>query len=216
LAREEEFRTFAAARYSALVRTAFLLVGDRGCAEDLAQSTLIKTYLAWGRLRAPENADAYARRVLVRLAIRSLRRRWAGEIPTENIAGPAADPAAGDIAIDVRRALAALPGGQRAVLVLRYLDDRSEAETAALLGISIGTVKSRAFRGLKSLRRTGLLDAEVADFRRSFDNVVSAARPAPPARPRHCDGSSRRWQRGRSCVTGCRRISDASGSVPVR
>src|SRR4029077_18871265 len=90
LAREDEFRTFVAARYGTLVRTAFLLAGDRGVAEDLAQSALIKTYLAWGRLHAVENADAYARRTLIRLAARSRRRRWDAEIPT----GPVTQPGA--------------------------------------------------------------------------------------------------------------------------
>jgi RNA polymerase sigma-70 factor, ECF subfamily len=167
VAHDDEFREFAAARYGALVRTAFLMAGDRGHAEDLAQSALLKTYLAWGRLRAPENAEAYARRTLIRLVARSRRRRWVGEIP----AGPDLDLAASagsagtdhaslDGVLDVRRALAALPAGQREVLVLRFLDDRTEAETATLLGISVGTVKSRTSRGLAALRQAGLLDAE--------------------------------------------------------
>jgi RNA polymerase sigma-70 factor (sigma-E family) len=165
LARDDEFRQFVAARYGALVRTAYLLDGDRGHAEDLAQSALIRTYLAWGRLRAPENADAYARRILVRLAARSRRRHWNGEIPTVHVselpdgARAVADPGR-ETAVDVRRALACLPAGQRDVLVLRYLDDCSEAQTAALLAISIGTVKSRASRGLENLRKAGLLAVE--------------------------------------------------------
>jgi RNA polymerase sigma-70 factor (sigma-E family) len=160
LAHEDEFRTFVAARYGALVRTAYLLTGDRGRAEDLAQSALIKTYLAWGRLRAVENADAYARRTLIRLAGRSGRRRWNAEIPTGQFVEQAARPPDDDVALDVRDALAALPSTQRQVLVLRYLDDRSEAETARLLGISVGTVKSRTSRGLGNLRRAGLLAVE--------------------------------------------------------
>jgi RNA polymerase sigma-70 factor (sigma-E family) len=170
LTRDDEFREFAAARYGALVRTGFLLAGDRGHAEDLAQSALLKTYLAWGRLRAPENAEAYARRTLIRLAGRARRRRWTGELPVGQVAesvartsGPGLFPVPGpavDHAVDVRRALAALPAGQREVLVLRFLDDRSEAETASLLGISAGTVKSRVSRGLASLRQAGLLAAE--------------------------------------------------------
>lgn len=158
MARDEEFGAFVAARYSALVRTAFLLCGDRGHAEDLAQSALIKTYLAWGRLRMPEKAEAYSRRTLIRLASRSRRRRWKAEIPAGHLTEQAVAGPEYGVAVDVRRALAELPVGQRAVLVLRYLDDRSEAETAALLGIPVGTVKSRASRGLGQLRQAGLLD----------------------------------------------------------
>jgi RNA polymerase sigma-70 factor, ECF subfamily len=167
VARDDEFIQFAAARYGALVRTAFLLAGDRGHAEDLAQSALLKTYLAWGRLRQPENAEAYARRTLIRLVARSRRRRWLGEIPSGHALDAAAssrsagtDQASVDGTLDVHRALAALPAAQREVLVLRFLDDRTEAQTAALLGISPGTVKSRTSRGLASLRQAGLLDPE--------------------------------------------------------
>ena len=162
MARDDEFAAFVAARYRALVRTGLLLTGDTGHAEDLTQSALIRTYLAWGRLREPANAEAYARRTLVRLALRARQRRWTAEVATaqvpENGTGSLAD--ADDLVLDVRRALAALPAAQRAVLVLRYLDDQSEAETARLLGISPGTVKSRAARGLASLRQAGLLDRE--------------------------------------------------------
>jgi len=163
VARDDEFAAFVAARYRALVRTGLLLAGDLGHAEDLVQSALIRTYLAWGRLRDPASAEAYARRTLTRLAVRARRRRWRGEVATGELPEPARPGRAdggGDLAVDVRRALAALPAGQRAVLVLRYLDDLSEAETARLLGISPGTVKSRAARGLASLRQAGLLDRE--------------------------------------------------------
>jgi RNA polymerase sigma-70 factor (sigma-E family) len=162
--RDDEFAAFVAARYRALVRTGLLVTGDSGHAEDLTQSALIRTYLAWGRLREPGNAEAYARRTLVRLALRARQRRWNGEIAAGRVpdagAGAATDTGFDDLVLDVRRALAALPPGQRAVLVLRYLDDQSEAETARLLGISPGTVKSRAARGLASLRQDGLLDRE--------------------------------------------------------
>lgn len=164
MARDDEFAAFVAARYRALVRTGLLLIGDSGHAEDLAQSALIRTYLAWGRLRDPANAEAYARRTLVRLALRARQRRWIGEIAAEQVpergASMPTGPGQDDLVLDVRRALAALPAGQRAVLVLRYLDDQSEAETARLLGISPGTVKSRTARGLASLRHAGLLDLE--------------------------------------------------------
>jgi len=163
LARDDEFAAFVAARYRALVRTGLLLAGDRGHAEDLAQSALIRTYLAWSRLRDPENAEAYARRTLLRLALRARQRRWAGEVVSgrlPDLPEGEAHTAGGDLALDVQRALAALPMSQRAVLVLRYLDDQTEAETARLLGISTGTVKSRAARGLAKLRQAGLLDLE--------------------------------------------------------
>ena len=162
MARDEEFAAFAAARYRALVRTGLALAADLGHAEDLTQAALIRTYLAWGRLRDPAAAEAYARTTLVRLALRARRRKWTGEIAAGRLPEPPtrADGDAGDLAVDVRRALAALPPGQRAVLVLRYLDDLSEADTARMLGISPGTVKSRAARGLAALRQTGLLDLE--------------------------------------------------------
>ena len=164
MARDDEFADFVAARYRALVRTGFGLTGDVGHAEDLAQSALIKTYLSWGRLREPGNAEAYARRTLVRLALRERQRRWRGEISAGQLAElagaevPAVDSR--DLALDVRNALAALPADQRAVLVLRYLDDQSEADTAQMLGVPAGTVKSRAARGLAGLRKAGLLDRE--------------------------------------------------------
>jgi len=164
-ARDDEFADFVAARYRALLRTGLALTGDLGHAEDLAQSALIKTYLAWGRLREIASAESYARRTLVRLALRERQRRWHGEISAEQLPEPNASVAASqtasdDLAIDMRRALATLPVEQRAVLVLRYLDDQTEAETAHLLGISPGTVKSRASRGLASLRQAGLLVSE--------------------------------------------------------
>jgi len=163
LARDDEFAAFVAARYRALVRTGLLLAKDRGHAEDLAQSALIRTYLAWSRLRDPENAEAYARRTLLRLALRARQRRWSGEVATgrmPDLPEGEGHSGGGDLALDVRRALAVLPISQRAVLVLRYLDDQTEAETARLLGISPGTVKSRAARGLAKLRQAGLLDLE--------------------------------------------------------
>jgi RNA polymerase sigma-70 factor (sigma-E family) len=163
LARDEEFAEFVAARYRALVRTGLLLTGDVGHAEDLSQSALIKTYLAWNRLRTPASAEAYARTTLVRLALRARQRKWTNEIASgrvPDLAAPAVNGAAEDLALDVRRALATLPPDQRAVLVLRYFDDQSEADTARLLGIPRGTVKSRAARGLASLREAGLLDRE--------------------------------------------------------
>lgn len=157
--RDAPFRQFVAARYSSLVRTAFLLTGDRGHAEDLVQSALLRTYGAWRRLDDPGNAEAYTRKVMVRLATRWRRRRWHGEqparvLPETRIEDPAT---AVDLANAVRAALLQLPVGQRAVLVLRFYEQRTEIEIADLLGCSVGTVKSRASRALAALRAGGLL-----------------------------------------------------------
>jgi RNA polymerase sigma-70 factor (sigma-E family) len=152
---EESFGDFVRSRYAGLVRYAYLLTADRGLAEDLVQDALARTYGAWRRVAAPE---AYAKATLVRLALRGRRRRWRGETPT---AAPPDRPVATDdldLAESVRAALAALPAEQRAVLVLRFWEDRTERQIAELLDCSPGTVKSRAARGLAALRAAGLLD----------------------------------------------------------
>lgn len=158
---EAEFAEFVRARYPRLLRTTYLLVGDRGLAEDLVQSGLLKTLGAWDRLTRTEAAEAYTRTTIVRLAGRWGRRRWRGEIPTSHLpdTGTTAAPDV-VLTVDVRRALAGLPWEQRAVLVLRYFDDLSEADIAAALGCSVGTVKSRASRALTTLRRDGVLTPE--------------------------------------------------------
>ena len=158
---EQQFADFVSARYPSLVRTGYLLLGDRGHAEDLVQSALERTYLAWRRLHEAANAEAYTRTVMIRLATRWRRRRWTGEIPTGDLPElPGADPAAGlDEADLLRQALLRLPLGQRAVLVLRYYADLPETEVAAVLGCSVGTVKSRAARGLDALRAAGVRQA---------------------------------------------------------
>ena len=154
------FAEFARARYPDLVRTAYLLIGDRGLAEDLVQACLVGTLGAWDRLAAPEVAEAYTRKAMVRLVGRWGRRRWRGEVPTSSL--PDSEQPGPDVAMamDVRRALARLPWEQRAVLVLRYFDDLNESDIAAALGCSVGTVKSRASRALTALRRDGLLASD--------------------------------------------------------
>lgn len=155
MSRDEDYTAFVALSYRSLVRTAYLLVGDRGHAEDLVQTALVKTYTAWPRLREPERAEAFARTTLVRATLRWRARRWHRELPSAHLPEAAGPDDAG--LIDVRRALATLPSGQRAVLVLRFLDDLSEAQTAHLLGISPGTVKSRTSRALAALRTSEVL-----------------------------------------------------------
>ena len=155
----DTFGAFVQASYVGLLRTAYLLTGDRGYAEDLVQQCLLTTYRSWGRLQDPDSAGAYTRTSMVRLATKWRIRRWHGEVPTAPLPEPAAtDHASGvDEAVLVRRALATLPAVQRAVLVLRYFDDLPEAEIAEILRCSVGTVKSRASRALAALRTQGLL-----------------------------------------------------------
>lgn len=151
---EARFRELVLRRGDALARTAFLLTGDWGKAEDLVQSALATTWTRWRSLRAPEAAEAYARRCMVRTATAWWGRRWRGEVPTAVLPDrPGESPYdAVDVADSVTRALAALTPRQRAVLVLRYFDDLSEADTAAALGCAVGTVKSTHSAALARLR----------------------------------------------------------------
>ena len=154
----QEFDDFVRGRSAALLRTAYALTGDRGHAEDLLQTALLRTARRWTAARdAPE---AYVRKVLVNLC--RDRVRWLQRRPREAALPDGADPpgVAGELAEQVgqRRsviqALMGLPAGQRQVVVLRFLEDLSVAETAELLGISQGTVKSYTSRALASLRVT--------------------------------------------------------------
>jgi RNA polymerase sigma-70 factor (sigma-E family) len=140
---DEGFERFVLSAYPALMHRAFLLVGDHGQAEDLVQSALTTAYTRWRRVREPH---AYLRTVMTRSAIGWRRRRWRGEHPTDPLPDrpdPGDAPADVDTADAVRRALMGLPAAQRAVMVLRYFEDCSEAEIAGILGCSAGTVKSR-------------------------------------------------------------------------
>jgi RNA polymerase sigma-70 factor, ECF subfamily len=168
---ESEFREFVGARSSALLRTAYLLTGDRALAEDLLQTALTKTYLSWHRVRDRAAAEAYVHRILVTTATSWWRTRWRREAPAESV--PDISVADQTAELDDRdliwRHLRALPVRQRAVLVLRYYEDRSEAEVAALLRCSTGTVKSHTSRALATLRRRldaqALAEAEMGERR---------------------------------------------------
>ena len=153
--RDADFADFVHASWPGLYRTAHLLLGDHGLAEDLTQTALAKTYVAWSRIKQPEAAYAYARTTLVNTATSWFRRRsWRNELPHEEVdtdrmtgtADPSDRPA-------LMEALTTLPPRQRAVVVLRFYDDLSVAETADALGCSPGTVKSQTFAALAGLRR---------------------------------------------------------------
>jgi RNA polymerase sigma-70 factor, ECF subfamily len=162
---ERDFRDFVTARAAALQRTAYLLVGDWALAEDLVQTALVKTYLAWSRLGGIGAVESYARKVMVTTATSWWRRRWHAELST---AAPPDRSVADDTEAcaerdRVWRLVRALPPRQRAVLVLRYYEDLPEAEVARVLDLSVGTVKSHTARALTTLRRR--LDLERADPR---------------------------------------------------
>lgn len=146
------FTEFVQASWPALYRTAYLLLGDRELAEDLAQTALAKTYAAWPRIDDRAAAPAYARRVLINTASSWFRKKgWRNELPTSTMpeSAYASDPSTRPAVID---ALSQLPPRQRAVVVLRFYEDLSVAETADALGCSGGTVKSQTFEAFAKLR----------------------------------------------------------------
>lgn len=136
-----------------LYRTAYLLLGDRAEAEDLVQTALAKTYASWSKVRDLEAAPGYARTTMVNTATSWFRRRsWRNERPTEVLpdqASRAHDPSDRPALV---AALAQLPPRQRAVVVLRFYDDLSVAETATALSVTEGTVKSQTSEALAKLR----------------------------------------------------------------
>ena len=157
----EAFRAYVAARSPALMRTAYLLTGSRPDAEDLLQTALAKTYLAWDRIREREAVDGYVRKVMVNTQTSFWRRRRLDERPTESVPErPGRDLTADlDLHDALWTALATLTKRQRAMVVLRYYEDLSEAEVARVLGVSVGTVKSTTSRALTALRDdSGLRD----------------------------------------------------------
>jgi RNA polymerase sigma-70 factor (sigma-E family) len=155
---DDDFARFVADRSPHLLRTAWLLTGDAGRAEDLLQTALAVVWPKWKRIVEGGHPEAYVRRVLVTKFLSWQRRHWRFEVPTESPPDPTApaDRAAFDgRAADrdaIRRALAGLSRQQRAVVVLRYVEDLSVAETATLLGCSQATVRVQAGRALAALR----------------------------------------------------------------
>lgn len=152
---EDDFHEFVTARWSALLRTAYLLTGDRGRGEDLVQGALVRAHRHWSKLKREGGAEAYVRKIMVNLNTDWWRRLGSREHAVESVpdAQTAADAfAAFELHDELWTALRKLPARMRAVLVLRYFEDLSEAETAAILGCSTGTVKSQCSRGLGRLR----------------------------------------------------------------
>jgi RNA polymerase sigma-70 factor (sigma-E family) len=178
-AAREEFRDYVVAAGPALLRTAYLMTGNRSEAEDLVQTALAKTYLAWHRIRDREAIDGYVRRVM----LNSRTSRWrkarhertvpldhhlAEDLPHRDVYADA------DLHDALWRALAQLPRRQRAAVILRYYEDLTEADTAAVLGVSVGTVKSTVFKALRRLREdAGLRDDERAALPTEMQGALS-------------------------------------------
>ena len=142
------FDEFVALRSPALLRTAYGLVRDLQLAEDLLQTTLTKAWFAWERIEG--DPEPYVRRILVTTTISWWRQRWTRETPTDLFADRPANTAV-ELPVEARElwdAIGRLPRRQRAVVVLRYLEDRTEVDTAHLMNCSVGTVKSQCSKAL--------------------------------------------------------------------
>ena len=155
-AREADYAHFVRTRTHALLRSAYLLTGDQHLAEDLVQEALARTHRAWLRLERTDHAEAYARKVMYRAQVSFWRRPRVAEVLPGDLEPSAPgidDPAEAAVQrLTLRRALLALSAKQRAVIVLRFFEDHTEAEAAQLLGISVGTVKTQTGRALDRLR----------------------------------------------------------------
>jgi RNA polymerase sigma-70 factor (sigma-E family) len=160
------FATYVGARGPVLLRTARSLTANPSDAEDLLQTALTKTYVAWERIEDHRALDGYVRRALLNTRTSQWRKRKVDEFVCDELPEPATAPAP-DAAEQqalrdaMWRAIVKLPDRQRAMVVLRYYEDLSEAQTAEVLGVSIGTVKSAVSRALGKLRE----DPELAPVR---------------------------------------------------
>jgi RNA polymerase sigma-70 factor (sigma-E family) len=153
--KDAEFEAYMTARQPSLLRTAYLLSGDRHTAEDLVQTALAKLYLSWDKVEKRDLLDGYVRRIIVNEHNSLWRRAWKRRehstdvLPDHRTVADRHDDGQSAALWDF---VQTLPRKQRAVIVLRYYEDLSEAETAGLLGISVGTVKSQASRALAAMR----------------------------------------------------------------
>jgi RNA polymerase sigma-70 factor (sigma-E family) len=152
---DEDFAAFVAARWGSLYRLAYLLTASPTGAEDLLQTTLEKAYVNWSRIGRMEFAEAYVRRMLANTYVSSRRRSWVGEHPWDELPDGASDSV--EVPVLDRHLfwplVCALPPRQRAVIVLRYYEDLTEAQIAAVLGCARGTVKSQSAAAIGALRR---------------------------------------------------------------
>jgi RNA polymerase sigma-70 factor (sigma-E family) len=151
--KDADFSEYMAARQPSLLRTAYLLTGDRHTAEDLVQTALAKLYLSWDKVQRQDSLDGYVRRILVNENNSLWRRAWKKrETATDELPEQPAEAQQSGHDSELWELVQTLPRKQRAAVVLRYYEQMSEAETAAVLGVSVGTVKSQTSRALAALR----------------------------------------------------------------
>ncbi len=150
---ETSFRAYVQAHQRRLLRLAFLLTGDQAAAEDLVQQAFVRVWPRWSRIVRGGEPDVYVRKVMLNARRSGWARRWNGEVATGALPEVVAPTEPVETRLVVLQALGQLPPRQRAVLVLRFFDDLTEAQTAEVLGIAVGTVKSQASKALATLRR---------------------------------------------------------------
>jgi len=157
----DDFDDFFRATWPRLFRTAYAVAGDAAGAEDALQAAYARAYASWGRVVAADHPEAYVRRMVVNEIIGERRRGWwrrERPVAEPELAGRVESPEVGVADRQaVWAAVQALPVRQRAVIVLRYYEDLSEREIAAVLGCSPGTVKSQASAALTNLRRSAVV-----------------------------------------------------------
>ncbi|HYJ68449.1 MAG TPA: SigE family RNA polymerase sigma factor [Nocardioidaceae bacterium] len=194
---QPSFEDFVAARSRQLQRTAYLLTRDHYLAQDLVQTTYAKVWPQWSRIG--DDPEAYVRRTMLNTYTSWWRRRWRGETPTEELPD-GGEPGEQSRIVDwagLMAALGRLPARQRAVVVLRYFEDLSEAETARLLNCSSGNVKSQASRALTKLRvgigvaAALVLAAAIAVVPKVVEDAGEDPTPVEPV-----PGGPREWQIG--------------------
>jgi RNA polymerase sigma-70 factor (sigma-E family) len=163
---ELDYVEYVSGRLPSLHRTAYMLCGDAHRADDIVQATLTALYVNWRRATRADNLDAYIHRILVRRYLDERRLRWSrvqlGDTHPEAVTAIAADHRIGE-RDELITALRSLPKGQRAVVVLRFLNDLSVEATAEALGCSVGNVKSQSSRGLAALREVLGADVRTAE-----------------------------------------------------
>jgi RNA polymerase sigma-70 factor (sigma-E family) len=172
---DADFESFVRARRRSLMRSAYMLTGDQFLAEDLVQTALARTHKAWGRLADPANADAYTRKVMYHIQVSWWRRNRVPESVTDTSPEPRPTGGPGEATgltnkMTIHSALLKLSEKQRAVLVLRFFEDRTEAETADILDVAVGTVKSQTSKALAKLRQVAPELAQLYAVRAEAEN----------------------------------------------